>query len=71
MLRESHQIRTWLAENPHVHDNERIIHLARLWDLESTTPLSRRTAFQDLNASAFFHALPCYCPKCDPRKVCK
>ena len=71
MLREAKQIRHWLADNPDADDNVRAAKLSRLWSLEETTPLSRQAAFQDLNESAFFHVLPCNCPKCDPRKVCK
>ncbi len=63
-MRESETIKRWLSDNPLAHDNDRIVKLNRLWSLEHTTPLSRQTARNDLNESAYYHAQPCYCDKC-------
>ena len=73
-MRESEQIKHWLrSERPEgaKGDDEAGRKITRLYDLRRTTPLDRDKAFRDLDDSAYFHAQPCLCDKCDPRKVCK
>lgn len=67
MIRESEQIRHWLAnERPQgaKGDDEAGRKIMRLFDLKRTTPLSRQHAVRDLGDAGYFHVQPCACERC-------